>query len=60
MKPKLKEKNSLPLTFKYIELFKTQNLKKLDANTIFYIPCDKYQTNFYIREKPFKPLVRML
>ncbi len=60
MKPEIKENNKLPLTFKYMELFKTQDLKKLDENTIFYIPCRKYQTNFYVREKPFKSLVRML
>jgi hypothetical protein len=59
MKIKIKEKNKLPLTFRYIETFNDQKLKK--ANDIIYVlDCEKYQTNFYIREKPMKSLNRLL
>lgn len=59
MKNQFNEKLSLPLTFKYVELIKTSSEKK-DSNIIYFIPCKRYQTNFYVREKPVKPLVRML
>ncbi len=59
MKIKIKEKNKLPLTFQYIETFNDQKLKKLN-DVIYVLDCEKYQTNFYIREKPMKSLNRLL
>lgn len=59
MKIKVKETNKLPLTFKHIETFRNQKLKK--GNDIVYVlDCEKYQSNFHIREKPQKPLTRLL
>ncbi|AZA92514.1 Uncharacterised protein [Chryseobacterium nakagawai] len=60
MKNLYKEKNKLPLTFKYIEIFKTKNSAKLDSNSVYYSICKKYQTDFYIKEKPCKPFSRLL
>jgi len=59
MKIKIEEKNKLPLTFKHIETFRHQKLKK--PNDIIYVlDCEKYQTNFHIREKPTKALTRLI
>lgn len=55
-----KETDSLPLTFRYIELITKKNLKEKNTNTIYYISCKKYQTKFYVRQNPCKSLVRML
>jgi len=56
-----KEKNKLPLTFKYMEVFRKKNItKNYGENVVYFIPCQKYQTNFYTRQKPLKPLIRML
>ncbi len=60
MKHPLNEKNQLPITFKYIELIKKKKLKQDNKNITYYVPCKKYQTSFYVREKPFKHLVQML
>jgi len=61
MKDIFKEKNKLPLTFKYIETFNKKSSKKNETEEIIYfIRCEKYQTDYYVREKPSKPLVRML
>jgi len=60
MENRFKEKHILPLTFKYIEWIKKTNSKKENKNTVYFIPCEKYQTNFYVRENPVKPLTRLL
>jgi hypothetical protein len=60
MENKFKEKHKLPLTFNYIELIRKTNTEKENKNIIYFISCKKYQTDFYVREKPFKPLTRML
>lgn len=61
MKNTYKEKHKLPLTFKYMEVFRKKNTKKnYGENVIYFIECKKYQTNFYVREKPVKHLTRML
>lgn len=61
MKKKIKEQHKLPLTFKYVETF---NIKKSEKNIrkdiIYFTECKKYQTDYYVREKPAKPLIRML
>jgi hypothetical protein len=56
----IKEKHKLPLTFKYIEIFRGKNLGKLNSNTTYFLECEKYQTNFFVRLKPYKPLTKML
>jgi len=48
----------LPLTFKFITEYRNKNCNK--NGEVYYVECKKYQTNFYVREKPVKPLVRML
>ncbi|SIT21747.1 hypothetical protein SAMN05421786_109158 [Chryseobacterium ureilyticum] len=60
MKRLYKEKNKLPLTFKYLDLFKTKNTGKLNSDSLYYLNSDKFQTVFYPREKPFKSLHRLL
>jgi hypothetical protein len=59
MKIKVKEKNKLPLTFKHIEPFNDQKLKKPN-DVVYILDCEIYQTNFYVREKPVKSLNRLL
>ncbi|MGI9582687.1 hypothetical protein ACR1PO_15945 [Chryseobacterium sp. RRHN12] len=59
MKIKIKEKNKLPLTFRYIETFNDQKRKKPN-DVVYVLTCEKYQTNFYVREKPVKSLTRLL
>jgi hypothetical protein len=56
---KIQELNKLPLTFKYIEFI---DLKKVFSGKgkMLFIQCEKYQTDFYIRERPKKALIRML
>lgn len=60
MKKTLGEKHKLPLTFKSITKFGNKTNVPLNSNTIYFLETDKYRSNFYIREKPFKPLTRML
>ncbi len=55
-----KEKNKLPLTFKYIDVFKTRNTSKLNSGSLYYLNSDKCQTPNYPRERPLKSLVRLL
>ncbi|MGE8514848.1 MAG: hypothetical protein ACN6N7_19240 [Chryseobacterium culicis] len=44
---------------KHIEPFNDQKLKKPN-DVIYILECEKYQTNFYIRERPIKSLNRLL
>jgi hypothetical protein len=61
MKNKFKEKNKLPLTFKYIECFRDKkNKRSKRENTIFFLSCEKYNTDFMVRTNPTKALIRML
>ncbi len=57
---KIKEKHKLPLTFKYIETFNTKKSKQNIKDIIYFTECKKHQTDYYVREKPTKSLVRML
>lgn len=59
MKIKVKEKNKLPLTFKHVEVFEDQKFKQKN-DIIYFLECKKYQTDFYIRERPVKSLNRLL
>lgn len=54
------EKNKLPLTIKYMESFREQTNKTHNEYKVRYVKCKKYQTDFLIREKPFKALTRLL
>lgn len=61
MKKKIKEKNLLPLTFKYIEPFRKQKSKRTKRkDTIYFVASKKYNTDFLVREIPVKSLTRML
>lgn len=60
MKENFGEKNKLSLSFKHMEYFKHKNPKKIDSNTICVLKSTKYQSTFYVREKPVKPLIRLL
>lgn len=54
------EKNKLPLTFKYIEFSKNKAPIKKKSNLMFFLECNKYQTEFLVRERPYKPITRLL
>jgi len=60
MKKMYHEKNKLPLTFKYIEIFKTKNVCKIHSNLLFFVKSKKYQSDYHVREKPLKALIRIL
>lgn len=60
MKKLYNEKNKLPLTFKYLEIFKTKNVGKIHSNMLYFVPSEKYQTDHHVREKPLKQLTRLL
>lgn len=60
MKKLYNEKNRLPLTFQYLEIFKTKNAGKIHSNMLYIVPSEKYQTEHHIREKPLKQLTRLL
>jgi hypothetical protein len=61
MKKKFKEKHKLPLTFKYIEPFSAKkNKRNKREDIIFFVPCEKYNTDFMVRTYPVKSLIRML
>jgi hypothetical protein len=55
----IEESNKLPLNFKYIEKFGSEKSKDLKSK-IFYVRCNKYQTDFLMRTTPFKAFTRML
>ncbi|KFF07973.1 hypothetical protein IX38_07355 [Chryseobacterium luteum] len=60
MKKNFGEKYKLPLSFKQMEYFKHKNSNKIDSNTICVLKSEKYQSDFYVREKPVKSLFRLL
>ncbi|WP_293945795.1 MULTISPECIES: hypothetical protein [unclassified Sphingobacterium] len=55
-----KEKNKLPLTFEFMELFGSQNSNNSDTNSSRYLKCSTYQTDYLWRTRPFKRLTRLL
>ncbi|MFN1217289.1 hypothetical protein [Chryseobacterium kwangjuense] len=59
MKKNFGEKHKLPLSFKHMEYI--QRSSSRDQNPIIYVlKCEKYQSTFYVREKPVKPIIRLL
>lgn len=53
-----KEKHKLPLIYKHVEVVKNKTReKKYLSNTI---SCEKYQTDFYVKLKPYKFLTRLI
>ncbi|KFE97280.1 hypothetical protein IX38_20770 [Chryseobacterium luteum] len=60
MKNTFGEKHKLPLTFKNITKFGNVNNVKRNSNTAYFLESKKYRSDFYIREKPFKSLTRLL
>lgn len=59
MKENFGEKHKLPLSFKQME-YAEHTSKKNNKNIIYILKSEKYQSNFYVREKPVKPLTRLL
>ncbi|SIS56364.1 hypothetical protein SAMN05421768_11020 [Chryseobacterium joostei] len=53
-----KEKQKLPLTFKYIDVIKNKSREKKHPNIT--VSCKKYQTDFYVKLKPYKCLTRLI
>lgn len=60
MKHLFKEEKKLPLTFKYIEHFRTKTNNKTNNAKGSYVPCKRYYTDYLLRENPTKPLTRLL
>ncbi|KQT25907.1 hypothetical protein ASG22_04200 [Chryseobacterium sp. Leaf405] len=60
MKKKIREKNKLPLTFKYVEFSKSKIIVKSKSNLTFFVECEKYQTEYLFRSKPYKSITRLL
>lgn len=57
----MKKEEKLPLTFKYLERFSKEfNKDVLKKGTIYYLKSNQIQTDYYVRQRPFKPLVRLL
>ena len=52
-----KEKKDLPLIYKHVEVVKNKTRETLGSTTI---ECEKFQTDFYVKLKPNKFLVRIL
>ncbi|MGG5209947.1 hypothetical protein ACQWU4_13540 [Chryseobacterium sp. MIQD13] len=60
MKKTYNEKNKLPLTFKYIEIFKTKNVGRIHSSMTYSVSSEKYGTEYHVREKPLKQLTKMI
>ena len=60
MRNRFGEKHKLPLTFKNITKFGNKTNTKLTSDTVYFLESKKYNSDFYIREKPLKPLTRLL
>ncbi len=60
MKNIFEEKNNLPLTFKYMEVINTKRIGASRNKVTYYVKSKKYQTDFYVREKPAKFLTRLI
>jgi hypothetical protein len=60
MKKKFKEKNKLPLILKYIENFRDPSAEIKDSHKINYVTSIEYQTDFLMRIKSTKSLVRLI
>lgn len=60
MKKIIKEKNTLPLTFKHIEFTKSQAIIKSRSSLTFFVECEKYQTEYLFRSRPYKSISRLL
>lgn len=55
-----KEEPVLPLNFKYLVVSKADEKKSLQIEKESYLKSKKYQTEFYSRQFPHKPITRML
>ncbi|WP_353149696.1 hypothetical protein [Chryseobacterium sp.] len=53
-----KEKPPLPLIYKHVDVEKNKTREKKHFNRT--ISCEKYQTDFYVKLKPYKFLTRLL
>lgn len=60
MKNMFEEKNNLPLTFKYMEVIRTRRIGVSRNKITYYVKSKKYETDFYVREKPMKSLTRLI
>lgn len=60
MKEKIEEKHKLPLIFNHIDFFENKSFKKIGSNALYMLKSEKYQTGFYVRERPIKSLIRLL
>lgn len=54
----VKEKQKLPLIYKYMEVVKNKTREQQEINIV--IEYEKYQTDFYVKSKPPKFLTRLL
>lgn len=59
----IKEENKLPIVFDYLEIKikpKNKEVKYNNSSMQYLLSCKKFQTDYYVREKSVKPLVRFL
>jgi hypothetical protein len=59
MRYEIKEKHELPLTFKFVDEYRSRKSDR-KVSDVPYGKCKKYQTDFLMLVKPNKPLVRLL
>lgn len=59
MRYQIKEKNKLPLTFKFVDEYRGKKINQ-KSNDVLYGTCGRYKTNFLMLVKPYKPISRLL
>ncbi len=60
MKIAFDEVKKLPLTYKYMEVYRDRHIQDKFVKNINYVKCGKIQSNFLNQLPPFKQLVRIL
>lgn len=60
MKKMFEKNDNLPLTFKYMEVIRTRRSGVSRNKITYYVKSKKYQTDFFVREKPMKSLTRLI
>lgn len=53
-----KEQHKLPLIYKHVDVVKNKTREKKHLSIT--VSCEKYQTDFYVKPKPYKFMTRLL
>lgn len=59
MRYQIEDENKLPLTFKFVDEYRGKQIDH-KSNDVLYGRCERYQTNFLMLVKPYKPISRLL